>query len=35
VDRVVISGRDVVRDGAHVGLDAPAELDAAIGAAWS
>jgi formiminoglutamate deiminase len=35
VDRVVISGRDVVRDGAHVGLDVPAELDAAIGAAWS
>jgi formiminoglutamate deiminase len=35
VDRVVISGRDVVRDGAHVALDVPAELDAAIGAAWS
>jgi formiminoglutamate deiminase len=35
VDRVVISGSDVVRDGAHVRLDVPAELDAAIGAAWS
>jgi formiminoglutamate deiminase len=35
VDRVVISGRDVVRHGAHVGLDVPAELDAAIGAVSS
>jgi formiminoglutamate deiminase len=35
VDRVLISGRELVRDGAHVALDVAAELDAAIGAASS
>jgi cytosine/adenosine deaminase-related metal-dependent hydrolase len=35
VERVVVSGREVVRDGIHVGFDVPAELNAAIGAVWS
>jgi formiminoglutamate deiminase len=31
---VIVSGREVVRDGAHVALDVPAELAAAIQAVW-
>ncbi|MCW3066723.1 MAG: formimidoylglutamate deiminase [Solirubrobacterales bacterium] len=32
---VVVGGREVVRDGAHVDIDVAAELDAAIRAAWA
>ncbi len=35
VDSVVVGGRQVVRHGAHVSLDVPGELTAAIAAAWS
>jgi formiminoglutamate deiminase len=31
---VIVGGREVVRDGRHVRLDVPAELSAAIAAAW-
>jgi formiminoglutamate deiminase len=34
VRAVVVSGREVVRDGEHVALDVPAELETAIQAAW-
>ncbi len=34
VSHVVVSGRDVVTDGAHVALDVPRDLGAAIGAVW-
>jgi len=32
---VVASGRPIVRDGEHVALDVPAELDAAVRAVWA
>ncbi|TMK71571.1 MAG: formimidoylglutamate deiminase [Actinobacteria bacterium] len=35
VRSVIVSGREVVRDGAHVVLDVPAELASAIEAVWS
>jgi formiminoglutamate deiminase len=34
VRNVIIGGRDVVRDGRHVGIDVAAELRPAIGAVW-
>jgi cytosine/adenosine deaminase-related metal-dependent hydrolase len=35
VTSVVASGRRVVRDGAHLGMDVPRELESAIVAAWA
>jgi len=35
VRAVVASGREIVRDGAHVAMDVPAELDEAIRKAWA
>jgi len=35
VTGVIAGGREIVRDGRHVELDVPAELDAAIRAVWS
>jgi formiminoglutamate deiminase len=34
VRAVLASGREIVRDGAHVALDVPADLDASIEAVW-
>jgi formiminoglutamate deiminase len=35
VRSVIVSGREIVRDGAHVALDVPAELNAAIRDVWA
>jgi hypothetical protein len=34
VSAVIASGREVVRDGAHVAMDVPRELEAAIRKVW-
>jgi formiminoglutamate deiminase len=35
VRRVVVGGREIVRDGAHLAMDVPAALDEAIRGAWA
>jgi formiminoglutamate deiminase len=35
VREVIVSGRAIVRDGTHVGLDVPAELETSIEAVWT